>query len=86
MKSMPVPEPLRERLTTSACEGLVEMLADAHSLAAESFERRLGEEVGKLRLDIADLRFEILKWSFLLWIGQVAATAGVLSLLLSRLR
>ena len=75
MKGLMVPAPLRERLPDAASEGLVDMFAEAHRLATESFERRLreatdsferrlGEEVGKLRFEIADLRFEILKWSF----------------------
>jgi hypothetical protein len=35
-----------------------------------------------VRLDIANLRAELLKWSFLFWIGQLAAVAGLVSLLL----
>jgi hypothetical protein len=29
--------------------------------------------------DIAALRVELLKWSFLFWVGQVATMAGLLS-------
>jgi hypothetical protein len=57
--------------------------------ASERFERRLAEETGKIRLDIAGvreemgtLRFDLLKWSFLFWIGELAAMAGILSLML----
>jgi hypothetical protein len=35
-----------------------------------------------LRLEMAELRFELLKWSFLFWIGQLAAFTGVLALML----
>ena len=77
---------LRDRVGERESEELVEMFAEAHTMATESFERRLSDEMGKLRLDLANLRFEILKWSFLFWIGQVATTAGVLGFLVSRLR
>jgi hypothetical protein len=74
--------PLRHKLGEIASDGLMEMFADAHKLATESFERRLIEELGKIRLEIADLRADLLKWSFVFWIGQLAAVAGVLSILL----
>ena len=55
-------------------------------IAKESFERRLAEEIAKFRLEvverIADLRFDVLKWSFVFWIGQMAMMAAILSLLL----
>ena len=58
----------------------------------ERFERRLAEEFAKLRLEIAELRAELradfrvelagvradfIKWSFLFWIGQVATIAAL---------
>ena len=86
MKSVCIPEPLREKLHDAASDALVDMFAEAHRLATESFDRCLAEEMGKLRLDIANLRFELLKWSFLLWIGQVAALTAVFSLLLRAMR
>ncbi len=82
MKSLAVPAPLRERLTDAASDSLMDMFADAHQIAAESFERRLDEHVSSLRLDIANLRVELLKWSFLFWIGQLAAVTGLVSLLM----
>ena len=58
--------------------------------AAERFERRLTEELGKIRIEMANLRadlheqiaamrVEILRWSFLFWIGQLAAITGLLA-------
>ena len=48
----------------------------------------LSAEVGALRLEMqkgfGDLRFELLRWSFLFWIGQLAALAGIVSFMLSR--
>ena len=35
-----------------------------------------------LRQDIGNQKFDLLKWSFLFWIGQVVAMAGIVTLLL----
>jgi hypothetical protein len=90
MDILTVPAPVRQRLGDAASDGLVTMFADAHRLAMESFERRLAEELAKFRLDMveqmAQLRFELLKWSFLFWIGQVAVMIAVLSWMLRGVR
>lgn len=53
------------------------------SIAVERFERRLVEEFAELRVtvvrEIHDGRVETFKWTFLFWIGQVAAIAGLLA-------
>src|SRR5436190_23122302 len=60
------------------------------STASDRFERRLAEELGAFRIDISAAlseirqemavgRIELLKWSFVFWIGQVAAVAGLLA-------
>jgi len=65
------------------------------TLTGERFERRLIDEAGKLRLEIATLgadlrqefakdRFELLKWMFVFWIGQIAAMSAIMSFLLRR--
>lgn len=73
-----------------ATESFERRLDHAIGLATERFERRLGEEISKLRVEISDrisnLRFDLLKWSFLFWIGQLAAMTGILSLLLRNIR
>ena len=66
------------------------------SVTADRFERRLTEEISGLRLEfrealrdglslvrqeLATTRVEMLKWSFLFWVGQVAAMAGLLALM-----
>lgn len=71
------------------------------SVAADRFERRLTEEITGLRVElrealhdglasvrheIATTRVEGLKWSFVFWIGQVAATAGLLAFMLRGIR
>ena len=67
------------------------------SLAGERFERRLAQELAgleirlrqemqdgftALRKELSELRAETLKWSFVFWIGQLAAIAGLLSFML----
>src|SRR5262245_982607 len=58
----------------------------AVNAAAERYERRLAEEISGLRTaivrEIHDGRVEIIKWSFLFWIGQVAVVAGLLAVML----
>jgi hypothetical protein len=80
-----MPASLRTKLGEPAADGLMNMFADAHILATASFERRLGEELAKLRCEMvaghANLRADLLKWSFLFWIGQLAAVVGLLSLI-----
>jgi hypothetical protein len=64
-----------------------------HQMSSDRFERRLTEEIGALRLEmyqgfaairqeLATTRVELLKWSFLFWMGQVAAIAGLLAYML----
>ena len=60
------------------------------SVASDRFERRLAQELGSFRAEfseglsavrqeMATSRLEMLKWSFVFWIGQVAAIAGLLA-------
>ncbi len=97
MEILTVPPPVRERLGDAATDGLVMMFAEAHRIGedrldrriaevSERFDRRLTEETAKLRLDMADLKFDLLKWSFLFWIGQVAVLVSVLSWMLRGVR
>lgn len=55
----------------------------------ERFERRLAEELGKVRMDMtegmsklrtemADLRANLVQWMFLFWIGQSGVLTGIL--------
>ena len=65
----------------------------AMTLCNDRFERRLVEEASALRLemrqgfadlrhDMADGRFELLKWSIAFWMGQLIAIAGIVGMLL----
>jgi len=73
------------------------MFAEAHRIGTEqldrriaessaSFDRKLSEELAKLRLDMATLKFDLLKWNFLFWIGQLAALTAILSAMLRDVR
>ena len=56
------------------------------SVAAERYERRLAEEISGLRValvrELHEGRVEIIKWSFLFWLGQVAALFALFSFML----
>ena len=93
MDTLIVPGPLRSKLGDSASEGLNEMFSLYQQISSDRFERRLTEEIGALRLEmhqgfgglrqeLATVRVELLKWSFLFWAGQLAAIAGLLSYML----
>lgn len=89
-----VPAALRARLGDDATFGLIELLdTERHdgsqqvlSTAADRFERRLAEELSHLRTEVVQeihsTRVDILRWSFLFWIGQLGAMAGLLSYML----
>jgi len=88
---------LREKLGNEAMVGLQTFVDDAGrqwredvlTIAGERFERRLAQEIGTLRVDMAKefatMRVELLKWSFLFWIGQFAAVSGMMAFLLKTL-
>ncbi len=93
MPIVAVPKALRDRLGDEAVDGLIAVLSeidkdarqDALALAEEKFERRLVEEIAKLRQEMGELRqemhafkAELIKWMFLFWIGQLAVIAGLL--------
>lgn len=67
------------------------------TLAEARFERRLTEEISALRVDftrelhqglaavrqeMATMRVELIRWSFVFWMGQVAVTIGALAFML----
>ena len=42
----------------------------------------IAEGLATIRTDVSDARADVLRWSFLFWIGQFAATAALLGILL----
>ena len=83
MAVIAVPKVLRERLTDDGADALVSLINESNEknkqdiivLVEEKFERRLAEEIGKLRA-------ELIKLMFIFWIGQFAAIVGTLSIIL----
>jgi hypothetical protein len=93
MRANGVAPALRERLGHEATLGLLDLFETEEeiwsgrmlSVTVERYERRLSEEIADLRVamvrEIHDARVDTFKWAFLFWIGQVAATAGLLALM-----
>ncbi len=85
-----VPPPVRALVGDAGSDGLLTMFAEAHRMAAERMDRTVRELEDRFdhRLSerIANLRFDLLKWNFLFWIGQLAAMTAILSAMLQGLR
>ena len=69
------------------------MFAEAYRIGTEqldrriaevssNFDRKLTETKSELRLDMERLKFDLLKWNFLFWIGQLAAFTAILNAML----
>jgi len=86
-----------EALVTLFESAREEWTEDVLTTTIDRFERRLTTEISLLRVDvtrevsalrqdftraISDTRVDELKWSFLFWVGQVAAMAGLLAFML----
>jgi hypothetical protein len=86
MAVITVPRPSREKLGEEGTDALVTLTNEAGEsnkksvveVVEERFERRLTEEIGKLRTDMADLRANLIQWMFLFWIGQIGVLTGIL--------
>jgi len=84
-------------LRTLLASAKVEWTDDVVTSAVERFDRRVTAEISSLRVDmtrelaalrqdftkdLSAVRVELLKWSFVFWVGQVAAIAGLLAFML----
>jgi len=97
MAVIAVARPLREKLGEEGTDALVALINEAGAndkkeileVVEERFERRLAEELGKVRMDMtegmsklrtemADLRANLVQWMFLFWIGQIGVLTGIL--------
>ena len=88
MSVIALPKILADRLTEEGTKALVEIFKQVESSVQEStirtveerFERRLAEEIGKLRVEmhelIGNLRADIIRWMFIFWIGQAVTVIG----------
>jgi len=95
MRPVLVSTSVREKLGDASSDGLVMMFAEAYRIGTDQldrriaevsarFDRKLDDEMAKLRLEMSAMKFALLKWNFVLWIGQLAAMTGILSLMLRR--
>lgn len=57
---------------------LLEWKQDVLESAADRFERRLSEETGKLRVEMARMETRLIAWMFVFWLGQLGATLTLL--------
>jgi hypothetical protein len=44
----------------------------------DRFERTLSEETGNLRVDMARMEMRLIRWMFVLWLGQIGALVTLL--------
>ena len=61
---------------------LVEWKKDVLESAADRFERRLTEETGQLRVDMARMETRLIRWMFAFWLGQLGVTLTVVATIL----
>jgi len=90
MKIINVPKVLREKLGDEGVEALLQVLnlsnedlkKDVITLAEEKFEKRLIEEISKLRVEfnekLSSTYANLIKWMFIFWLGQIGAILGIL--------
>ena len=65
-----------------AVEATIKTLATKDDLAYVKSD--LKKEIGDLRKEMADGKTETIKWMFILWIGQVAATMVIVMVFLKK--
>lgn len=83
------PKVLREKLGDDATQELVELInkvAGKEVLWEETKEIRAEIASTKLSLskEIANTRADLIKWMFIFWVSQLAATTGIIAMLLKR--
>jgi hypothetical protein len=57
---------------------LMEWKKDVLEASADRFERRLTEETGKLRVEMAGMETRLIAWMFVFWLGQLGAMVVLL--------
>mgnify|MGYP001580858795 CR=1 FL=1 len=86
MAVIAVPNILRDKFGDAVTQALIDMFNQVEERAKdrsievveERFERRLSEEIGKLRIEMHDMRANIITWMFIFWIGQVGTITAIL--------
>jgi hypothetical protein len=77
-------EQWKEEIMTTTVDRFESRLTSEISSLRVDFAREISLFRGDMARDLADVRVELLKWSFLFWVGQVAAMAGLLAFMLRR--
>jgi hypothetical protein len=70
--------PVSRRRRTIVNFAFSEWKKDVLESAADRFERRLTDETGKLRVDMARMETRLIAWMFVLWLGQIGALVTLL--------
>ncbi|MDY7027382.1 MAG: hypothetical protein SVR04_03695 [Spirochaetota bacterium] len=81
-----IPKALREKLGEEGTNGLVDLLNSQAqnsgnsitTFVEEKFERRLSEELSKLRIEMHKNQAATIRWMFVFWVGQIGALLGIL--------
>jgi hypothetical protein len=71
-----------EHVLTTATDRFERRLIQESALLRQEFHSSLHEGLTAIRAELANTRVEILRWSFVFWIGQVAAVAALLAFML----
>ena len=81
-----LPGILKDKFGEAVAQALVDLINQMAAQAKDQtvevvedrFERRLTEEIGRLRVDMEKIRADLIKWMFIFWVGQVAITIGII--------
>ena len=71
-----------EQVLLTATDRFERRLTHEVSLLRQDFSTALHEGLSAVRNELATTRVEILRWSFVFWIGQVATVAALLAFML----
>jgi len=93
MEHLMVPMAVRAKLGESGSEGLVDMFSAYQQFSTDRYEKRviqaeaalrqeLRDGLAAIRVELAETKAEVIKWTLLMWIGQFAALASVMAFLL----
>jgi hypothetical protein len=93
MEHLIVPMAVRAKLGEGGSEGLVDMFSAYQQFSTDRYEKRvilteaalrqeLRDGLAAIRVELAETKAEVIKWTLLMWIGQFAALAGVMAFLL----
>ena len=73
-----------EYVLTTATDRFERRLAQELGLLRQELRTSMHDGLGTIRTELASARVEMLRWSFVFWIGQVAAVAALLAFMLRK--